>query len=120
MRPAVQRKLVLQTQQVSERRACTVLKSNRSTVRYLSAVDPQEPLRLRLRQLAAKHVGYGYQRLHIVLRREGWPVNHKRVYRLSLVLRKKPPKRRVACLKRETRSLATRKNECWSMDFVSD
>lgn len=79
---------------------------------------------MRLRQLAAKHVGYGYQRLHILLRREGWPVNHKRVYRLyredQLCLRKKPPRRRVACRKREDRPTATRKNECWSMDFVSD
>ena len=117
----------MQTQrayQVSERRACSILKSNRSTVRYMSMADPQEPLRLRLRQLAAEHVGYGYQRLYILLRREGWPVNHKRVYRLyredQLCLRKKPPRRRVACRKREIRPAATRKNECWSMDFVSD
>ena len=63
-------------------------------------------------------------RLHILLRQEGWPVNHKRVYRLyrkdQLCLRKKPPRRRVACRKRELRPTATRKNECWSMDFVSD
>jgi putative transposase len=86
--------------------------------------DPQEPLRLRLRQLAAAHVGYGYQRLYILLRREGWAANHKRVYRLyredQLCLRKKPPRRRVACRKREVRPIATRRNECWSMDFVSD
>lgn len=110
--------------QVSERRACSILKTARSTVRYLSVADPQEALRLRLRQLAATHVGYGYQRLHILLRREGWTVNHKRVYRLyredQLCLRKKPPRRRVACRKREARPPATRKNECWSMDFVSD
>lgn len=93
-------------------------------VRYLSIADPQESLRFRLRQLAAEHVGYGYLRLYILLRREGWAVNHKRVYRLycedQLCLRKKPPKRRVACLKRIARPLATRKNESWSMDFVSD
>lgn len=110
--------------QVSQRRACSVLRASRSTVRYLSTADPQEPLRLRLRQLAATHVGYGYQRLYLLLRREGWPVNHKRVYRLyredQLCLRKKPPRRRVACRKRAHRPVATRKNECWSMDFVSD
>jgi len=118
---------VSQTQrgyQVSERRACSLLRASRSTVRYLSVADPQESLRLRLRQLAAEHVSYGYQRLYVLLRREGWRVNHKRIYRLycedQLCLRKKPPKRRVACRKRMDRPMATRKNECWSMDFVSD
>jgi putative transposase len=57
--------------QLSERRACNTIQAPRSTVRYLSVADPQEPLRPRLRQLAAEHVGYGYQRLHILLQREG-------------------------------------------------
>ena len=42
----------------------------------------QTALRLRLRDLAATRVRYGYRRLHILLRREGWRINHKRVYRL--------------------------------------
>jgi putative transposase len=79
---------------------------------------------MRLRELAAVRVGYGYRRLHVLLRREGWLVNHKRVYRLyreeGLGLRRKPPRRRVACVKREMHPTAEAKNECWSMDFVSD
>jgi putative transposase len=59
-----------------------------------------------------------------MLEREGWQVNHKRVYRLyceeGLVLRKKPPRRRVASHKREIYPIASERNECWSMDFVSD
>ena len=110
--------------QVSERRACKALAIPRSTVRYLSVAEPQEHLRMRLRDLAAGRVGYGYRRLHVLLEREGWNVNHKRVYRLyreeGLGMRKRPPRRRVACRKREIRPTATRKNECWSMDFVSD
>ena len=110
--------------QVSERRTCKALAFPRSTVRYLSVAEPQEHLRMRLRDLAAGRVGYGYRRLHILLQREGWNVNHKRVYRLyreeGLGMRKRPPRRRVACIKREIRPTATRKNECWSMDFVSD
>jgi len=74
--------------------------------------------------LATSRVGYGYRRLHVMLRREGWPVNHKRVYRVyrdeGLGMRKRSPRRRAACLKREIRAVASRKNECWSMDFVSD
>ena len=110
--------------QVSERRACKALAFPRSTVRYLSVAEPQEHLRMRLRDLAMSRVGYGYRRLHILLQREGWNVNHKRVYRLyyqeGLGMRKRPPRRRVACIKRNLRPVASKKNECWSMDFVSD
>jgi putative transposase len=86
--------------------------------------DPQVPLRLRLRELATSRIAYGYRRLHVLLRREGWEINHKRVYRLyraeGLSIRKKTPRRRVACVKREIRPAALSRNECWSMDFVSD
>jgi putative transposase len=86
--------------------------------------DRQEALRMRLKELAGCRIGYGYRRLHVLLQREGWSVNHKRVYRLyrqeELGLRRKPPRRRVACVKREIRPSAKAKNECWSMDFVSD
>ncbi len=110
--------------EVSQRRACDTFDFPRSTVRYQSTADPQIPLRLRLRDLATSRVAYGYRRLHVLLQREGWNVNHKRVYRLyreeDLAMRKRPPRRRVACLKRDLRPVASKKNECWSMDFVSD
>lgn len=109
---------------VSERRACSTLVFARSVVRYESLADPQTALRMRLRELAMARVGYGYRRLHILLWREGWRVNHKRVYRLyrdeGLGMRKRTPRRRRACLKRDLRPLAAEKNECWSMDFMSD
>jgi putative transposase len=110
--------------QVSQRRACSALRIAGSVVRYHSIKDPELGLRMRLRELATNRVGYGYRRLHILLGREGWRVNHKRVYRLyrqeGLGMRKRIPRRHVACLKREIRPTASRKNECWSMDFVSD
>lgn len=109
---------------VSQRRACAALVFARSVVRYESRADPQTELRMRLRDLAMARVGYGYRRLHVLLWREGWRVNHKRVYRLyrdeGLGMRKRPPRRRKACLKRELRPLAAEKNQCWSMDFMSD
>jgi len=109
---------------VSQRRACSTLIFARSVVRYESRADPQTALRMRLRELAMVRVGYGYRRLHILLWREGWRVNHKRVYRLyrdeGLGMRKRTPRRRKACLKRELRPAAAEKNECWSMDFMSD
>lgn len=109
---------------VSERKACDTMEFPRSTIRYGSVMNPRNPLRMRLKELSMVRVGYGYRRLHILLQREGWQVNHKCVYRLykeeGLCLRKKLPRRRKACMKREIPSTATRKNECWSMDFMSD
>jgi putative transposase len=62
---------------------------------------------------------YGYRRIHVLLRREGWNVNPKRIYRLhkelGLQLRNKIPKRRVKAKLREGRHPATRTNEVWAM-----
>ena len=64
------------------------------------------------------------RRLHVLLRREGWAVNHKRVYRLycqeGLMLRTKKPKRHVSCQRRMERPPAAGVDESWSMDFMSD
>jgi putative transposase len=109
--------------QVSERRACQVGGVARSSYRYRSQAKDQELLRQRLRELAAVRVRYGYRRLHVLLQREGWHVNHKRIYRLSceegLSIRIKHRKKRVS-LPRVTPPAATRPNERWSMDFMVD
>ncbi len=68
--------------QVSERRACRVAGVQRTTMRYRSQARDQSPLRQRIKELAAVRVRYGYRRIHVLLRREGWKVNAKRVYRL--------------------------------------
>ncbi len=79
---------------------------------------------MRIKELAATRVRYGYKRIHVLLRREGWRVNHKRVYRLycqeGLNLRVKRPRRRARTAGRVVRVEAGAVNECWSMDFVSD
>jgi putative transposase len=109
---------------VSERRACEVLTLGRSSYRYHSVADEQAALRIRLKDLAQARVSYGYRRLHVLLQREGWAVNHKRVYRLyqqeGLMLRTKKPKRHVSCQRRMERPVATGADESWSMDFMSD
>ena len=92
---------------------------------YQSQAKDQTALRIRLRDLAASRVRYGYRRLHILLRREGWeangrPINHKRVYRLykldGLEIRTKKAKKRVSRA-RVVVPAATAPNERWSMDF---
>lgn len=108
---------------VSRRRACGALRFNRSTQYYASHKDPQTALRIRLRDLANSRVRYGYRRLHILLRREGWVVNAKRVYRLyrleMLGLRRRKGKRRIAARGRPERPAVTGVNQAWAMDFVS-
>jgi len=79
---------------------------------------------MRLRDLAASRVRYGYRRLYVLLRREGWPVNHKRVYRLytleNLTIRRKAPRRAVSSQVRQGRPAIAAANQVWAMDFVSD
>ena len=108
---------------VSERRACRLIRLNRTTQRYRQRRDDQIALRVRLKELAAARPRYGYLRLHILLLREGWRINKKRVYRLyrleGLELRHKQPKKRISCL-RVVPEQAKNPNDCWSMDFVSD
>jgi putative transposase len=84
---------------VSERRACRVICQHRCAQRYQRRRVPDEDLlRERLRLLARKHPRYGYRKIHVILRREGWRCNRKRVQRLwrdeGLRLPAKPRRRR--------------------------
>lgn len=126
MKPAQKRAVVHYFRagfRVSERRACRVATVPRSSCRYRSVAADQTVLRLRLRDLAATRVRYGYRRLHVLLRREGWRVNHKRVYRLyreeGLGIRVKRRKK-LASAPRVLPPPATRPLERWSLDFLSD
>ena len=109
---------------MSERRVCRVTGLARSSHRDRSTADPQDELRLRLKELAAVRVRYGYRRLHVLLRREGWPINAKRVYRLykeeGLSIRPKTPRRRRSSRYRAGRPAIARPNDCWAMDFMAD
>jgi putative transposase len=126
VKPAQKRAVVLYFRvgfRVSERRACQLATVARSSYRYRSQAADQTPLRLRLRDLAATRVRYGYRRLHVLLRREGWRINHKRVYRLyreeGLGIRVKRRKK-LASACRVLPSPATKPFERWSLDFLTD
>ena len=123
----MQRVLVREVQvayRVAERRACRVFGFARSSFRYKSRRNQRAELRVRLRDLAASRVHYGYQRLWVLLRREGWIVNKKLVYRLyreeGLGIRRRKPRRRKSVQVREARPPTGQTNECWSMDFMAD
>jgi len=93
-------------------------------LRYQSVSDEQAALRIRIRDLAYARVSYGYRCIHVLLKREGWHVNHKRVYRLyrdeGLLMRPKKPRRHVSYKRRVERVEAVEPNEGWSMDFMQD
>lgn len=127
VKPVRRREVVRHFQEayaVSERRACRASGFGRASHRYKSRRDPQVALRMRLKELAETRVRYGYRRLHVLLRREGWQVNHKTVYRLysdeGLSIRTQSPKRRRACRYRAGRAEAGGMNDVWAMDFMSD
>lgn len=106
-----------------ERRACGLARITRTSARYKSRKDSQNALRMRLKELAAVLVSLGFERLTTLLRREGWRVNRKRVYRLyeeeglqvRTTQRKKIARRRHVVV-----AFPTGANQRWSMDFVHD
>jgi putative transposase len=109
---------------ISERHACRLVELARSTNRYRARKGERDAvLRTRLKELAAKRMRFGYRRLTAMLLREGTAVNHKRVYRLyreeGLAMRIRR-RRRIRWSGVATNPAASRPNERWSMDFVSD
>ena len=79
---------------------------------------------MRIKEIAHTRVHYGYRRVHVLLRREGFKDNLKRVYRLyrqlGLSLRHRRPRRNKAARLRQPKEQASAINEIWSMDFVAD
>jgi len=115
---------------ISERRACRALKQNRSTQRYESkqpAKDRELITEIHKQVKRKKHLRYGYRRVTAILRRLGWCVNHKRVYRLWSTNDFKLRRNR----KGKKKHNGTSQNACdqkppeyvdhiWSYDFVEE
>jgi len=113
--------------EVSERRACELLDQPRNTQRYEpQQVEDEGRLIGRMLEHVRRNPRYGYRRVWVLLRRDGFVVNRKRVYRLwrregLKVPRKQRKKRRLGetangCI----RHRATRPNAVWAWDFVHD
>jgi putative transposase len=110
--------------EISERHACRLLGLGRTTCRYRArTAESDAALRARLKELAGQRMRFGYRRLTAMLVREGMPANHKRVYRIyreeGLAMRIRQ-RRRIRWTGAVSRPVATRPNQRWSMDFVSD
>lgn len=104
-------------------RACGLVGISRSLFAYENKRTSDAALTERMKEMAAAKRCYGYRRIHVLLRREGWQANHKRVWRLysqaGLSVRKRKRKR-IAAVERVVRPAATGPNQSWSMDFVAD
>ena len=104
-------------------RACGLIGISRSLYRYQAKWPCDMALKERLSELAAQKRRYGYRRLHVLLRREGWQHNAKRTYRVyheaGLMVRKRKRKR-IAGVERIVKLPPLVPNDSWSMDFVSD
>jgi putative transposase len=107
----------------SQRRACGLVGQAPKTYRYASKRPPDDALRQRLKELALERRRFGYRRLHILLRREGIVLNHKKLYRLyreeKLMVRKRGG-RKLALGTRAPMAIPQEPNQRWSLDFVSD
>lgn len=104
--------------------ATGLLRQPRATQRYESITDDQAALRSRIKEIAGTHVTWGYPRVWVKLRREGWIVNRKRAYRLyreeGLCVGRPKPRRHRSSVTRPERTTATELNESWSMGFMAD
>ncbi len=104
-------------------RVCGLIGISRSLYRYASKRLSDQTLINRLTELAGQKRRHGYRRLHVLLCREGWRINRKRVYRVyhaaDLMVRRRKRKR-IAGVERQLKVTAFAPNQSWSMDFVSD
>lgn len=107
----------------SLRRACDLVGLDPKTYRYASRQPDDTAVRVRLRKLAQQRRRFGYQRLHILLWREGIELNHKKLFRLyreeRLTVKKRGGRKR-ALGTRAPMTLPQGPNQRWSLDFVSD
>ena len=108
---------------MSQRRACSVLGVDRSSVRYRSVRPDDAVLRQAMKAVATERRRFGYRRVHVMLERQGWQVNQKKLRRLyreeKLQVRKRGGRKRALGTRRPM-LVPERANERWSLDFVSD
>ncbi len=113
----------MKVHQLSERRACRLTDTDRSTFQYEKKTGGDAPLREKLRELAGKRRRFGYRRLGILLEREGFCANHKKIYRIyteeGLSVKRRRGRKRATGT-RAPMLVPTGPNQRWSLDFVSD
>jgi putative transposase len=124
--PAAERKAVarlVDAYGMSERRACKTIGCCRMTMRYKTTRADDAGLRQRMKAIAHERRRFGYRRLHVLLKREGYVINHKKLFRLyreeKLAVRRRGGRKR-AIGTRAPMLVPVAPNDRWSLDFVSD
>ena len=112
-----------QEKDYSQRRACALVKLDPKTCRYRSRRIDDASLRDRLVELANERRRFGYRRLHLLLKREGIHVNHKKLFRIyreeRLIVRKRGGRKRALGTRRPM-TIPQGSGQRWSVDFVHD
>jgi putative transposase len=107
--------------EMNERRACRVIGTDRTSVRYRGVRPGDEVLRERLKALAEERRRFGYHRLHVLLRREGHAVNKKRIQRLyreeRLTVRRRGGRKRAMGTRRPI-ATPLAPNQRWSLYVI--
>lgn len=114
----------IKARHISERRSCRLISLNRKSCRYRHKLRVDNDLVKRVRELAIEYPRFGYRRIHALLKREGWEVNLKRIYRLwkqeSLSLPKRRERKARAKPLIGIQPKADKANQVWTYDFVFD
>lgn len=114
---------VIENHGYSERKACQLVGGNRASVRYRSQKPDELLLKEKITEIAHQKRRYGYRRIHILLKRDGIQINHKKLFRIYKQLGLKVLKRtgrKRALGQRVVPMPLIRKNKEWSLDFVHD
>jgi putative transposase len=108
---------------MSERRACKLVGAHRSVIRYRTVKSNETELVNMIKKIAWERRRFGYRRIHMLLKRSGVQINHKKVYRIyrasGLKVRKRGGRKRALGI-RKVESSSIKSNQQWAMDFVHD
>ena len=114
---------LVDSHQVSQRRACAVLQVDRSTIRYRSKRRDDGNLRAAIKRISRERRRFGYRRIQVMLQREGIYMNHKKLRRIygeeKLQVRRRGGRKRALGTRRPM-EVPDGPGQRWSLDFVSD
>lgn len=115
--------ILIKDHSLSQRHAFKLVNLHRSVGRYITKKAEEEHEKKEIKAIALERPRFGYRRIHVILRKKGLKINHKKLYRLykemGLKVRKRGSRRR-AIGPRLTRMKAMEVNQVWSLDFMSD
>jgi len=109
---------------VSERAACRLVDCPRATIQYVSRREPDDPAVIdSMRKIASQRLRFGRRRVHFLMGREGFDISERRfrrIYRAQNLQVRARKKRHVQYVRGNARLVATKPNQCWSLDFLHD